>query len=49
MLKPKSPIIIALSQLSYLTKSVYDFHIIQYFHLGQIMQNKPNFQGYGMM
>ena len=43
MLKPKSPIITVLVPLSYLTINVYDFYIIMYFHLGQIMQNKANF------
>jgi hypothetical protein len=33
----------ALDRLSNLTINVYDFYIIMYFHLGQIMQNKPNF------
>jgi len=31
-----------LARLSNITINVYDFHIIMYFHLGQIMQNKPN-------
>ena len=35
--------ITVLDRLSDLTINVYDFHIILYFHLWQIMQNKPNF------
>jgi len=34
----------ALAPLSNLKIKIYDFHIILYFHLGQIMQNKPNFR-----
>jgi hypothetical protein len=34
----------ALARLSNVTINVYDFHIIMYFHLGQIMQNKPNYE-----
>jgi hypothetical protein len=39
----RSPGITAFIPLSKVTINVYDFHIILYFHLGQIMQNKPNF------
>jgi hypothetical protein len=38
-----------LALLSNLTINVYDFYIILYFHLGQIMQNKANFQDRKMM
>jgi hypothetical protein len=34
----------ALAWLSSLMIKVYDFHIILYFYLVQIMQNKPNFR-----
>jgi hypothetical protein len=34
-----------LDRLSKVTINVYDFYIILYFYLGQIMRNKPNFQG----
>jgi hypothetical protein len=45
----KYPIITVLDRLSNIMINVYDFHIILYFHLGQIMQNKPNFQGCEIM
>jgi hypothetical protein len=38
-----------LDRLTKVTINVYDFYIILYFHLGQIMQNKPNFQSCKMM
>jgi hypothetical protein len=37
------------TRLSNIKINVYDFHIIMYFHLAQIMRNKPNFQGCKMM
>jgi hypothetical protein len=49
ILDMRYPIITVLDPLSNLTINVYDFYIIMYFHLGQIMQNKPKFQGCKMM
>ncbi len=41
ILDMRSPVITAFIPLSNLTIKVYDFHIIMYFYLEQIMQNKP--------